>query len=127
VSKTIVHGVETGFNKVESGFETLGDDIGSSFSSVERGVVGIGKSVENSFEVFGDDVMKGFNVVETGAKFAFNEVETIGVGLYDFAKPFVMIGYRFGKFVEQNPQVVIYGIGSFLAFKYINEGKNLLR
>jgi phage-related protein len=128
---TVVHGVETGFNKVEGGltegFNFVEGGLETGFNKVEGGFATLGTDIKDLAVGAEQDVMKVVDVIDTGAKYAFNEAETIVEGVYDFTKPFVMILYQVGRFVGQNPNIVLFGGASFIAFKYINEGRKLTK
>ena len=84
------------------------------------------KDTENAIKLIEQDIKWLGNEMVIGGNYVVNGIETIGKDIYSGGRTIYRIGSSTVTFVENYYQFILFGIGTYLGARYVNELKQTL-
>jgi len=112
---------DTSFNS------SLKNEFVKPFTKVEKSVVNDVKKVENTIENIAQTAEKDLKMISTeiydGGKWVVKEAEIIGEDVITAGRGLYKFGSKTVIFIENYYPVILFGLGSYLGARYVNELK----
>ena len=84
------------------------------------------KDTENAIKLIEQDIKWLGNEMVIGGNYVVNGIETVGRDIYSGGRTIYRIGSKTVTFVENYYPFILFGIGSYLGARYVNELKQVV-
>ena len=87
---------------------------------VEKSIVNIATDIEQDIKWLGKEAL-------IGGSWVVSEVETVEKNIVDVSRGIYKFGSKSVVFVEKNYMLILFGLGSYLGARYVNELKQAIK